>query len=248
VEGDRVIPLFPEPNQDYVFVSEPVFPFKDARDYANAGMKTARALAIAPDPVLVAVSAALRAVQRVVPLPSKIAIFAEPNYHVLGQTFWTAAPLRYGKYIAKIRIAPSPSSSVAALADHTIGQGIGALTDAIVEYFRHNSAEYVVSAQLCTNEEDMSIEDATKPWSEEASPFRPIATISYPAQDAYSGQRRFFGDDQLTFNSWRAIEEHRPLGSINRLKLEVYEASSTFRHEKNRVERFEPRDATDVPQ
>jgi hypothetical protein len=52
----------------------------------------------------------------------------------------------------------------------------------------------------------------------------------------------------LSFNSWRALAAHRPLGSINRLKQKVYEASSNFRHEKNHVPRLEPTDIDELPE
>ena len=74
-----------------------------------------------------------------------------------------------------------------------------------------------------------------------------MAKISYPAQDAYSPERQVYGDDVLSFNSWRSLAAHRPLGSINRLKKKVYDASSIFRHEKNNMPRVEPTDISELP-
>jgi hypothetical protein len=51
----------------------------------------------------------------------------------------------------------------------------------------------------------------------------------------------------LSFNSWRGLDAHRPLGSINRLKKLVYEASSDFRHRVNNIARLEPSDVADLP-
>jgi hypothetical protein len=51
----------------------------------------------------------------------------------------------------------------------------------------------------------------------------------------------------LSFNSWRSLADHRPLGSINRLKKDVYEASSDFRHKMNKVDRIEPTDIAELP-
>ena len=39
--------------------------------------------------------------------------------------------------------------------------------------------------------------------------------------------------ENLSFNPWRTLPEHRPLGSINRARLQVYPAISRFRHRKN---------------
>jgi hypothetical protein len=237
--------------QDFVFVTSPVFPFADARAYASTGMVTAWVLARTPDAGLLTVGAVLRGASSVLQrlgrkLPGPLALFAGPNTNTLGETFYTAAPLRFGDYVAKLRVAPL-SKSVTDLTGNAVSDGPDAHTNAVVDFFRTNSAQYLLSAQLCTDATNMPIEDATKPWSESASPFLPVATITYPVQEAYSPARQAFGDDVLSFNSWRALAEHRPLGSINRLKKDVYDASSHFRHEKNSVGLFEPRDIADLP-
>lgn len=248
----RVSDKFPEANQDFVFVTEPVFPFRDVEHYATAGMRTARLLARTPDRGMIAVNTLLRGVRRIVErtghhLPSTVRVFADPNRHVLGQTFYTAAPIRFGEYVAKLRIAPSSRSVIDLIPDEISRSGENALTDAVVAFFASNSAEYEVSAQLCTDTSEMPIEDAKVEWPEAKSRYVPVATISYPQQTAYSKALQNFGDDVLTFNSWRAIEEHRPLGGINRLKLKVYEASSDFRHRTNEVDRVEPVDLSEFP-
>lgn len=200
---------------------------------------------------MMAVSLLLRGIKRVITpfggeLPWKVAIFAEPNTHTLGQTFYTAAPLQYGKYVAKLCVAPL-SPNVVALKDVTVGKSASAHTEAVVDFLKSNSVDYELCAQLCKDKDKMPIEDASVLWSEEESPYVRVAKITYPAQDAYTKARMDYGDDVLEFNSWRAIDAHRPLGSINRLKLDVYRASSKFRHEKNGVARAEPSVATDIP-
>jgi hypothetical protein len=250
VQGRRADPHFKEPNQDFVFVTEPEFLFKDALDYSKSGMLTAKILARTPDPVMIVANTVLRGARRILAvfgaeLPKKLAVFADENYNILGQTFFTAAPIVYGKYIAKISVAPS-SKSVTALIDTTVTPGKESLTKAVEDFVRTNSAEYVVSAQLCTDKTTMPIEDAKVPWSTEDSPYQRIATITYPAQNTNGKKRQEFGEN-LTFNSWRAIEDHRPLGSINRLKKKVYEESSKFRHERNEAERLEPSTTAGIP-
>ena len=36
--------------------------------------------------------------------------------------------------------------------------------------------------------------------------------------------------ENLFFTPWHGLQEHQPIGGINRLKLGVYDASSAFRH------------------
>lgn len=237
--------------QDFVFVNEPRFPFKDALAYSKGGMRLAKVLSYTPDIVLRTVSLLLRGIKRAIKpvggeLPWKVAIFAEPNTHTLGQTFYTAAPLQYGKYVAKLCVAPL-SPNVVALKEVTVGKSASAHTEAVVDFLKSNSAEYEVCVQLCTDKDRMPIEDASVLWSVQESPYERVAKITYPAQDPYTDARAAYGDDVLEFNSWRAIAEHRPLGSINRLKKDVYLKSSEFRHEKNGKARLEPSVAAEIP-
>ncbi len=257
VPGPRVLSDDNDTTQDFVFVNHKVFPTGDAKEYLTKGVPLAWVLARTPDRGLLVVNAVLRGANRLLKrfgaeLPDSIGLFAGENTYTLGETFYSAAPLRFGDYVAKISVAPS-SASVTALTGKTVSADAGpdAHTKAVVDFFRNNSAEYVVSAQLLTDAATMKIEDAIEDakveWSEDDSPYQPVAKITYPVQDAYSDERRCFGDDVLEFNSWRAIADHRPLGSINRLKKEVYLASSEFRHEKNGKARREPQTIDELP-
>jgi len=39
----------------------------------------------------------------------------------------------------------------------------------------------------------------------------------------------------MTFNPWRAPVENRPLGGVNRIRLEVYLNQSKLRHDHNGI-------------
>jgi hypothetical protein len=51
----------------------------------------------------------------------------------------------------------------------------------------------------------------------------------------------------LSFNPWHALADHRPLGSIMRVRIKAYEASTAFRHKMNNAPRIEPRDIAELP-
>jgi hypothetical protein len=253
VHGPRALPDDDATTQDFVFVNHAEFPFADVRAYYLKGMPSAWVLARTPDTALRLAGELMGGAGRVLglfgaSLPAPVRLFTEPNTHILGQTFYTAAPLRYGDYVAKVSVAPL-STSVIGLRDRPVPPDAGgdAQRDMVVDFFHSSSAEYEVRAQLCTDPDEMPIEDATKAWSESDSPYVGVAKITFPVQNADSPERRVFADDVLSFNSWRSLAEHRPLGSINRLKNEVYEASSVFRHEKNNVARIEPTDIGQLP-
>jgi len=170
-----------------------------------------------------------------------------PETHILGETYYTTAALRYGDYIAKLSAVPV-SASLQPLVGKTIdSHDPSVLRDLIVEFFRQHSAEYELRAQLCTNLETMPIEDASIEWSQQESPYQAIAKITIPVQEAYSPARHVYVDEVLSFNAWQCLAEHRPLGSIQRVRRQVYEASSRYRHEMNQQPKVEPRSIEEMP-
>lgn len=254
VPGTRALPDDEASTQDFIMVTHREFLFADAHAYLTKGMPTAWALARLPDAALRAGSDLVAALNTHVlrrigrSVPPNLGVFVAPNTHILGETFYSSAPLRYGDYVAKLLYTPV-SPEVAALCGQPVDadSGVNAHQNLIVDFFAEHSATYELRAQLCTDTATMPIEDATVPWPEDDSPHRTVATIRFDVQDPYTPQRRAYGDDVLSFNSWRGLDAHRPLGSINRLKKRVYEASSNYRHDVNNAPRLEPRDATELP-
>ena len=248
VHGPRAVSEDHATTQDFALSNHAEFPFADAREYRRRGMRLAWLLARSPDCLLRLAGGGLARARRVLPLadrllPPILKLISEPNTHILGETFHTGAPLRYGDYVAKISVAPL-SASVKRLQGQPVPRdvGVNAHRDMVVDFFRSNSAEYEVCVQLCTD--PAGIENAKLPWS---SPQHGVAKITFPVQGADSPARRAFADEVLSFNPWRALADHRPLGSINRLKKEAYDASSRFRHQKNNAPQFEPTEIADLP-
>jgi hypothetical protein len=253
VDGDRALPGDTANTQDFLLVTHREFPFADAQAYYAKGMWLAWLLARLPDWVLRLVSEVSERADRILSvvglsLPATLELFILPNTPIRGERFYSSAPLRYGDYVAKIAVVPS-SEEVKTLQDQIVSRngGENVHTDMVVDFFKTHDAEFALQVQLCTDPVAMPIEDATVAWPESASPHVRVATLKFPVQDLDSAKRRAYGDDVMSFNSWRALDVHRPLGSINRLKLRVYEASSRFRHEVNDVPQQEPTQIKQLP-
>jgi hypothetical protein len=169
-----------------------------------------------------------------------------PYYHIFGETFHSMGALRFGSYVAKLSAAPL-STSVQSLTGTPVPDTDSALRDLVVDFFRNNSAEYELRAQLLTDQQQMPVEDSSVLWPEKLSPHQPIGKITFPRQDPYSPERRVYGDDVLSFNPWHCVEEHRPPGSIQRIGIKAYEMSSSFRHQMNVQTRLEPKDIDELP-
>ncbi|MFE1600525.1 hypothetical protein [Methylobacterium sp. ID0610] len=85
----------------------------------------------------------------------------------------------------------------------------------------------------------MPIEDAAMPWPEAESPYRTVARIAAPRQDAWNAAKeRAF--DGLSSSPWHGLAAHQPLGSIMRARRAVYPRSAGFRAEHNRCPIHEP--------
>ena len=179
---------------------------------------------------------------------SLLDFFGHPHTHPLGESYHSHAPLRYGRYVAKLALVPA-SPSLHALEGARVDPQFeySALKDAVVGFFREHGAEYELRVQLRTNAETMPIEDASVEWPEAESPFLPVARVVFPPQDAYSPARRSFVDDVLSFSPAHCLAAHRPLGSLMRGRLKAYGAIAALRAEMNARPRVEPRHIDEIP-
>lgn len=238
--------------QDFLLVNHPVIPTGTVETYLKAQLKQEQAadtppvLQKAKSQLVTGVHKALDAVG-VELEPADPLGTGKPNTHILGETFFSMAALRYGDYIAKLSAKPI-SEAVRALQGQEIdSSNDSALRDLVVAFFASQGAEYELGAQLCTDLETMPIEDGSVEWPQDQSPYQPIAKLVIPPQAAYSPARRVYVDDVLTFNPFHCLPEHRPLGNIMRIRRLAYDASSQYRHQMNAQPRVEPKRIDELP-
>jgi len=80
------------------------------------------------------------------------------------------------------------------------------------------------------------VEDPMVTWKAEPVP---VATITVAPQ-AFDTPERMKQAEEMSFDPWHALAEHRPLGGISRARRQVYRALSSFRHDRNATPREEP--------
>jgi len=238
--------------QDFLLVNHPVIPTGTVETYLKAQLKQEQAadtppvLQKAKSQLITGMHKALDAVG-VELEPADPLGTGKPNTHILGETFFSMAALRYGDYIAKLSAKPI-SEAVKALQGQEIdSSNDSALRDLVVDFFANQGAEYELGAQLCTDLGTMPIEDGSVEWPQDQSPYQPIAKLVIPSQAAYSPARRVYVDDVLTFNPFHCLPEHRPLGNIMRIRRLAYEMSSQYRHQMNAQPRVEPSSIDELP-
>jgi hypothetical protein len=251
VPGARVAGSEGDATQDFLFSNGPAF----AKSQPKSFLSTLKLLAGTTDKapgLKKALSFVMRGVEKAIEAvggesPTALTLGGYPEVHILGDDFFSQAPILYGDYIAKVALKPA-SASVKALAKAPIdlkGKPDG-IREAVSDFFTTNSAEWNLQVQLCTDLETMPVEDAAKAWPEDRSPYRTVARLTFAAQNTWSPSRVQRVNEQMSFNPWHALAAHRPLGAIMRVRKQVYEAAARFRAEHNRVSISEPRSVDDI--
>ncbi len=239
VEGERLEGSETDVTQDFVLINGPAFGAPTPKKF----LSVLKLLAITTDRaerLKKVLSAVMRWVQRRIvavsgqPNVTVANLGGQPETHPLGETFYSQAPLRFGDYIAKLSVAPA-SPELKALTEAALNvNGVpNGLRAAVVEFFGKNGGVWEVRAQLCTDLQQMPIENAAVIWPEEMSPFRRVGRITVVPQLAWSESKSSAVDDGMSFAPWHGLAAHRPLGGIMRARKAAYEAARKFRAEKN---------------
>lgn len=159
-----------------------------------------------------------------------------PNQHFLSYTMYSQSAYRYGDYVAKYAMFPTGKFQQELAEKAQISEQSNPEQHSIWlrEYFQQHDAEFDFRIQLCRDLNEQSVEDTSTPWDEEKYPFETVAKITLPkGQDVFESKRRAFWDDHMKLNVWYGLDAHRPLGSVNRLRKSLYQASVAKRAETN---------------
>ncbi len=245
VEGDRLPGSEGDTTQDFLMVNGPAFAAPSAKKF-RGNLKLLAKTTDKAAGLKKAWSAVLRGLESLVEAfggesGTLKALGGHPRTHILGETFYSQAPLRYGDYIAKVSLAPV-SPELTALTDAPLAQGDtpNPLREAVAEFFATKGGEWELRVQLCTDLETMPVEDSSKPWPEDKSAYVTVGRIVAQPQDSYSQTHVKDVDDGMSFSPWHGLAAHRPLGSIMRVRREVYESSVEFRGKHNGCPMHEP--------
>jgi hypothetical protein len=248
VNGERLEGSEGDLTQDFLLIDGPAFGAPNPKKFLSVLRLLARTTNKAQGLKKI-LSAVMRQVQKAIvaitgrPNSTVATLGGHPETHILGETYYSQAPLRFGDYIAKISVAPiSPELARLAQAPLNVNGAPNGLREAVVEFFKENGGVWEVRAQLCTDLEKMPIEDASVEWPEELSPYRRVARISVEPQLAWSESRAWAVDDGISFTPWHGLAAHRPLGGIMRARKAAYEMGRMFRAEKNGRVIQEPRE------
>jgi hypothetical protein len=139
-------------------------------------------------------------------------------------SYWSTTPYLFGpgravKYSAR-PLSPRKTPLPDPLTDDY-------LRERLAGHLAGEEARFDFLVQFQADGRKTPIEDASVDWREHDSPFRSVAEIRIPVQALESASAA--SCEQLSFNPWHALVDHRPLGDFNRARREIYRAMAAFR-------------------
>ncbi|XQE68936.1 catalase family protein [Pseudomonas sp. P3C3] len=216
-------------NQDFVMFNHPVFFVRDVAEYKQnfaAQADGSKILAFFPswDPRTWEVRHLIIALKTLAPAPES----------PVTATYNSIAPFKLGPHNIKYRVIPDPQSCPPYELPEQNTALPNFLRNALYQQLSLDRVPACFALQVQRQNADyyMPIEDTSVQWSEDISPFETVATVRVEPQD-FDSREQNLACDNLSFNPWHALPEHRPIGGINRLRKAVYEAVSVYRHQRN---------------
>ena len=146
--------------------------------------------------------------------------------------------------------ATDEQKELANASEYSSSDSYTVLKDHVREFYQSKTARYVFRAQFVSDLKHQPVEDASTAWDDFSSPWHDLATVEFPPQETYTDKRRTWWDDRIALSPFNGLEEHKPLGSVNRLRKRVYEASRKYRARKNggyTSEPYFPKDINEMP-
>ena len=161
-----------------------------------------------------------------------LATLKEPPVSPLGAQYFSNTAYKLGPYNIKFSAQSCLPPEIDPGQDKTDPDFLRKI---MAEKLKAGEGCFNFMVQLQDPDEYMPIEDPSILWKESDSPFITVAKIIIPQQELDSEQQQQFCEN-LSFSPWNALSEHRPIGQLNRIRKEVYDASSKYRHENNQTE------------
>jgi hypothetical protein len=230
IEAKRVLADSTEKGtQDFVLTNAPIFFIPDVAE-ALAFFRATIRFGEWPGRLVYALCSPRSRVPRLLKMRKALARVTNP----LTSTYWSSVPYRLGHRFVKYTVRPAHRDG-----SSEPGSSPNFLREAMVDHLSKYDARFDFMVQFQTDPSKTPLEDSTIEWDESDSPPVKVATITIPRQVFNTTDRMNFGE-HLSFSPWHSLEDHRPAGSINRIRKATYVAMSELRHNMNHVRRTEP--------
>ncbi|WOJ90389.1 catalase family protein [Methylocapsa polymorpha] len=166
-------------------------------------------------------------------------LWNETQYNPLGQYYYSCVPYLLGEGQA-MQYSFYPRTEVPReIPGLPFHAPPNYLRDNMVKTLAEKDVEFDIRVQVQTDPFRMPIENAAVLWPEKLSPRIPVARLHIPRQK-FDSPAQFAFVDNLVYNPWHCLPEHRPLGNQSRARLRLYSELSKFRLTMNHKQHIEP--------
>ncbi|KAK5939678.1 hypothetical protein PMZ80_008058 [Knufia obscura] len=171
-----------------------------------------------------------------------------PKQFMVAMPEYSQSAYRHGDYVAKYGVFPLGEAQKNIVDDNVKDDDpINVISQHTRKFHMANKVTYSFCAQMLQNIDEQPVEDIGIEWDEKKYPFEQIATIEFEPQDSWLPEFRAWWDDRITVNGWHGLKEHKPLGSVNRMRRVVYAESRKLRLRVNGYRDYvEPASLTDT--
>ncbi len=152
--------------------------------------------------------------------------------NVLEIPYFSVTPSKFNDGAVKYNLSPVSLNKTPYPANPTYDF----LKDRIVQDLNEKDVSFDFNIQFQTSTKKMPLEDARANWT---SPMIKIARLHIPKQTFDTAKQIDFGT-ALSYSPWHALEAHRPLGGVSRVRKAVYVALSKLRHQRTGRPNVEP--------
>jgi len=149
----------------------------------------------------------------------------------LDVRYWSTVPSRLGEsgnLLVKYSVIPCSEYQTT----EAVEPGENQLRAALKAHLQQGQARFEFAVQKQTNPACMPIDDASVIWSETASPFQTLATITIHSQD-FDNPEALSCCERSSFNPWQSLAAHEPVGRMNQVRRMVYAQAAALRNKES---------------
>ncbi len=149
----------------------------------------------------------------------------DPTVAFTSQRYWSRTPFAFGERAARLFVRPAGPGRRVRPTDNPDFLGVD-----LARELRAGPRSFELCAQLFVDDRRTPIEDAAREWRESVAPPVVMGRVILPQQelDSDAGRALAARVEAESFNPW-TTPGLRPLGSMNRSRLDAYRRSAAHR-------------------
>jgi len=140
------------------------------------------------------------------------------NHSSFLEMIFAAQPMGFGEgAAARLFIMPDENAEIV----KGNRSNLDYYREALKAQLQEESFDLGVYVQMQRDACAHSVEDARRPWPRDTAPLERAGTLRLLSQETLSVSSMFLCE-KMGFSPWHTLVEHRPLGSLNRLRKDAY--------------------------